>query len=312
MHKLCNMFVDYTKLILQDYETKRAANALSIALVHPSPAKLKDECEAVCNNRYERKKDEIALHGFFGIGYDRAAVLKEIGRCDIDKFKPLVNFLRKGTVSTDQKNIELLAWLINFKERPFEYGKKYPDRLDISNDPIENLTENIIHEQTISSDQPPGAKEEPQLVIPMQRVLGKPRFNFKMLATFIIVTMLGVTGIVIYQKENRELSNIMGTTLNIRGACMYWAGDHYQQIPCNQKVYGALVIALDSEKLIHFKKITRPDTITKENMDSVWYTKFKGRIEFYTADGYHPRELNLRLKPVTPYIFNKYIHPDAE
>ncbi|MFT4095160.1 MAG: hypothetical protein QM640_16130 [Niabella sp.] len=310
------MFADYTKLILQDYEKKREANALSITLLHPSPAKLKDECQALCNSRYERKKDEIALHGFFGQGYDRAAVLKEISRCDIDKFKPLVKFLRKETASTDKKNIELLAWLIDFKDRPFEYGKKYPDSLDSRNVTMANITEAIYTEsaeQTIASDQQVEVKEQPQTVTVMERGLAKPRLNFKTITALIVAAILTLAGIITYQNSrNGAQPNVMGATFNNREACMYWAGDHYQQISCSQKVYGALVIALDPEKLLYFKKITRPDTIKKEDIDKVWYAKIKGKIEFYTADGYHPTELKLRLKPVTDYIFNKYIYPESE
>lgn len=45
-----------------------------------------------------------------------------IRRFDPDKFKPLNNFLKKGT-NTDLKNIELLAWLIDFRPRPYSNYK---------------------------------------------------------------------------------------------------------------------------------------------------------------------------------------------
>jgi hypothetical protein len=90
---------------------------------------------------------------------------------------------------------------------------------------------------------------------------------------------------------------------------MYWAGDHYEQVSCNQKLGDTMVIALDTFKLRHFKKITRPDTITGYSLGRVWYIKMDGRVEFYTADGHHPIQQQRRLKPLSDYIIFKYIRP---
>lgn len=57
----------------------------------------------------------------------------------------------------------------------------------------------------------------------------------------------------------------------ITGGCMYWAEDHYQPAPCNQPIENTLVVALDTLKLTHFKRITRPDTITTKSLGKVWY-----------------------------------------
>jgi hypothetical protein len=91
------------------------------------------------------------------------------------------------------------------------------------------------------------------------------------------------------------------------GACMYWAEDHFQQIPCNQKIPNAIVVALDTVKVKNFKKITRPDTITHKAKGNVWYSKINKKLEFFTADGEHPEVIGRRLKPITDYIINKYI-----
>ena len=89
---------------------------------------------------------------------------------------------------------------------------------------------------------------------------------------------------------------------------MYWVEDHYQQIPCNQKVQGAEVIPLDAEKLQYFKKINCPETIKKSEIEKYWYCKLKtGEVEFYTAEGFHPVDTKRRLKPLTEYMFEKYI-----
>ncbi len=91
---------------------------------------------------------------------------------------------------------------------------------------------------------------------------------------------------------------------------MFWAGDHYQQTSCSQHFTDTLIIALDSEKLMHFRKITQPDTITEKSKGLVWYVRYNGSLEFYTSGGFHPIDPRLRLKPITEYMIRKYIHPD--
>jgi hypothetical protein len=124
LNSYCDMFIDYKNLVFQDYQQKKLANAISLNLMYPTSAKIKAECIAACESRYNRK-DEKALKTFFGQYHDKAGCLKAIARCATDKFKPLANFLKANTANTDIKNIELLAWLTDFKLRPFEFGRKY-------------------------------------------------------------------------------------------------------------------------------------------------------------------------------------------
>ena len=90
--------------------------------------------------------------------------------------------------------------------------------------------------------------------------------------------------------------------------CMYWTGDRYKSVPCQEKVEGATVLALDSAKLLNFRKINVPDTLTISSINNLWYTKITvDSAEFYTGSGFHPLFPEKRLKPVTPYILNKYV-----
>jgi len=128
------MFVDYKNCVLQHYHEKRDANLLPFNLVDPSPARVKDECIKVCAERYSNK-DERMLRDFFGLGGNKVDCLRAISQTDIDKFKPLINFVEKRTNDTETKNIELLAWLIDFESRPFDvsnnYGKKQLHMSDV-------------------------------------------------------------------------------------------------------------------------------------------------------------------------------------
>src|SRR6186713_2177049 len=113
------MFIDYQKLVFEDYQKKKTDNSISQRLIYPTPAQIKEECIAVCRDRYS-KKDEACLIRFFGKREDQAAYLQAIENHETDKFKPLVNYLRSKFEMPDLKNIELLAWLINFEPRPFQ------------------------------------------------------------------------------------------------------------------------------------------------------------------------------------------------
>lgn len=312
------MFGDYVKLVVQDYEQKRAAQTLSSRLVSPTPARLRDECLLVCKENFHRK-DEGILRTFFNTSGDRDHYLDEINNCDIDRFKPLINFLRNPSITTDVKNINLLAWLIDFKDRPFEYGKTY-----IVEEESNNAVNNPAIEENKSPDKVPLEKKENMPTspgIPFGTTTNgdkdseagtaltgtKRKLTLEKIGLYTGVLLLVISGLYIYYRNTSEKPAVMGSTLKGPEACMYWAGDHYEQVSCNQKIKEALVVALDSFQLQHFRKITRPDTITQQHVGRIWYIKTGGDIEFYTAEGMHPVEIKKRLKPATAYIIDKYI-----
>jgi hypothetical protein len=70
------------------------------------------------------------------------------------------------------------------------------------------------------------------------------------------------------------------------------------------------MVTLDPEKLAHFKKITKPDTITQAALGNVWYVIVDGNYEFYTAKGYHPIDTQLKLQRLTNRIIIMHIHPE--
>ncbi len=310
------MYSDYQKLVVQDYERKKAANQLSLNLSHPTPAKLKEACLVVCSKRYSRKDGRI-LSSFFGEGDDKDAVLKAIKRLDSDKFKQIQKFLKNQNLKTSEKNIELLAWLIDFEPRPFDYGKNYiegiADTVAIEKDEpeaTEDKTESdaliievdktqtqqsetqIDEEQASESTESDSEDiEEPIAKYP------KPKIPLKILVSAII--LIAIAGI-IYCLIKGGCSG---------RHCMFWNVDHYEQISCTPSHGDTLVIALDSARLLHFRKITQPDTITYNNLGMVWYLKSHGDIEFFTSGGYHPVETKRKLKPITIYIIDQYIHP---
>lgn len=138
---LKEMFIDYVHLILTEYERLRFENKLPFALVNPTPSRLKEECLRVSHSRYLHK-DERILEDFFGSIDGKESCLRTISRCNTDRFKPLVNYLNRGVTNTNPINIELLAWLIDFKERPFQLGKHYAE---LNSKTSANLTEPTVN-----------------------------------------------------------------------------------------------------------------------------------------------------------------------
>lgn len=88
--------------------------------------------------------------------------------------------------------------------------------------------------------------------------------------------------------------------------CMYWTGTEYKAVDCDVQIKDAQVIALNQQKLDHFKKITLPDTMTFNSLKRVWYSKINNEVEFFTSKGKHPVNGDKILKPVTIYILEKY------
>jgi hypothetical protein len=102
-------------------------------------------------------------------------------------------------------------------------------------------------------------------------------------------------------------SNSFGKFVGNKNQCMYWAKDRYVSKHCDEKMPQVQLIALDESKLKYFKKITRPDTLRISDIKGVWYSKINRVIELYTSPGNHPVYTEKQLKPLSKYMFNKYI-----
>ena len=225
-----------------------------------------------------------------------------------------MNYLKSKVGTTEQKNTELLSWLIDFEPRPFLYGKRYivgPEEEEEQEVAAQIEEENEIDDTEAASEfneqyinklegkevqiEEDGKRNSPEAP---SEIFEAPKSNFRILTVVVLSLCVISVGVCVY---------LLSRPGSPQG-CMYWADDHYEPVSCNQKVMDKLVLALDSVKLHHFKRITEPDTITCKSKGSVWYVKINDRIEFYTSDGFHPVQLEKRLRPVTDYIIYKYVY----
>ncbi len=323
---MATLFIDYQQLVMRAYERKKVNNELPHGLVEPAPARLKEECTKRCTQALTRR-DERVIRDFCGDLNESKSCYVLLERCETDKFKPLVNYLKGKSENTDRKNIELLAWLIDFSGRPWEIGKSYSNDDDINEEPAPNGIGPATRELLTASDDPanpPAAgSDKPDLepVIPGNPIILTEIESLKGKESAGVITAETGEQKKLKVKSTKRLtvaimlSLALGTgsmwwwnrTAAPGGNCMYWHEDHYEAIACDQKVPNAMVIALDTIRLKNFRKLTRPDTITYKAIGRVWYSKIGGKLEYYTSGGEHPVIFGRQLKPITVYIIDKYI-----
>jgi hypothetical protein len=323
------LFIDYTKRVLKTYEEKRNNNLLSQLLMDPTTANIKQECLNVYIERVERgeKVEENTLRGFFSVppaGKDFAYLIK---KCKPDKFRPLQSLIKREIKKPTQVNVELLAWLIDFIPRPLSLAQKVLGNTNENFgsgsptiDPKEvkpkaDSEQNNLDEgkELISTSNAASTGDTLQKRIDDVSVTKREdavNFSHKnpnksiigVAIGLIIVVFLGVAYIIWQQERDKQKALEIVNT-----GCMYWAEDHYEAMPCNEERKNRLKLPMDPERIKNFKRILREDTITERSIGKIYYIKIDGRIEYYTTGGNHPVDVTRTLKPLSPYMFEKYL-----
>lgn len=295
------MYKDYLDAILKFYEQKKAANDLPPRLLNPTPSKLRDECAAIYRARFE-KKDRPRLQAFFEVN-EGADILKAIERFDIDKFRPLNNYLREATEKTDDKNVELLGWLINFPKRP--YNKHDFPAADLNRDEeagdycgeINNIkeNENPEGENPLKGNFIPPVPPVDELIDPKSSGAGM-RIKF-LIGSFVIASGI-LAAVHLNKKDDKQ--------------CMVWVSDHYKLLSCDSSYKGGMILPRNEDLLRNMKRITRPDTLTTKDIGHVWYRKRRvDSADYFTMGGRDPLDPTTDLKRMTTYIFEKHLSKEA-
>jgi len=272
---------EYKDLVLADYDRKLAAGELPQELVSPTRKSLKAQCVNSCAQHYE-PKDELLLRSLFGAKDTAGDYIKAIKTTSAEKFKTLHNFLNDRAINTSFENINLLAWLINFKPRPYNPSLNYiTPTIEPISSPIPTLLEK---DHTPIAD----VKDRPLIRRRINRVV---LYGLLFLATSFI-------GYIIVDHQLNALTGNEG--------CMVWSADHYKPIDCSAIKKNGPMLKLDKDKLESFKRIDA-DTLTPRALGHVWYAKINGNIEFYSDSGQHPVQTNRRLLKLSSYILNKYV-----
>lgn len=272
-------FNNYKKEIINAYQTLKQTGRLASDLENPSPAQLRDYCLELWANRYE-KADEPIIKSFFDPGNRYNDLEAAIKQSDIDKLRPLINFMTKGIKNRDDRNVKLLAWLIDFRPRPYEVWREQ------RKSPLEmEIAEPIGPENPLPTDLPLSKKTSIKGVL--------------MVSIISVATALGIYLFTSLKGKSNEHQ------------CMYWLEDRYMTIDCQDKTIpaGITKIALDRHKLNTFVRITDPDTLTYGDIGKIWYTRITNdSLDFFTGPGNHPVQSQKHLKPMTKYIVDKHIY----
>lgn len=304
-------FKEYQDAVIAAYKKKETEGSLTPNLARPTDANLRKECIDEFPTRYNDNDSEI-FKSIFGKASNADEYYKKITISEPKIFKPLNQFLRGKTVSTHERYIHLLAWLIDFDPRPFRPVDPYV----LGN--IDNSTINTVPVATDpTSDHVAKRSEDPTQNID-DAVNGKkddidnmlPEDNEHDLSEENNLSFIDR----LFQKKNAILAAlfiIMGLWvlyILLKPRFMYWNGTEYKSLAFYQDVDSIVfIVPLDPVKLHHLKKIAVIRSISRNSIGIVHYSKIDKKVEFYTTGGKCPEDTTRWLHPMTKYIYNKYV-----
>lgn len=286
-----SLFGDYKKKVWEAYQQQRTAGKLSPNLMNPTRAGIKRECVFLYDENRHTKKDLGMFRTFFGPIADGENYRSRIERTEVDRFRPFVTYLKGRTSEPDPKNIELLAWLIQFEPRPHQFSPNAIAESAFDNNFEEgDLDEHAVPhgmEETIDSAVEASVRTKIQPG-PSKKKSSSPKvWILGIIAALAIATTF-------YKTTEKQ--------------CMHWEYDRYRAVHCNEKLDSIKVIPLDKTALKKFRKILRPDTLTRHAVGKIWYAKVtRDSAEFYTTKGAYPLDRDKTMRPVTEYILRKYV-----
>lgn len=329
------MFEDYKRELLEFYFLKKKSNQLSTAMENPERLKLRKECIRIYAIK-NSKEDRDIIKDFFDPLGKYEDLFKSIERFELDKFRPLVNFLTKGTVIRDEEPVKLLAWLIEFHSYQDWKVKKCGAGLNSylgtsedenSSDTNENFDveegkgeiaeadenchydelEKLIQHPEPSEDNDNGnlttSQDETQEEdVEETQSFEEKRNSYRKFAVYSIFGFLIFSIAIILQQSGLFESDTLPTE-----KCMYWDGDKYVSVECEKSNTQTGIIPLQKSLYKNFKKIGWSDTLSKNAVGKVWYAKRNGEYEFFTDSGKHPVDSKKKLKPLSNYIISNHL-----
>ena len=304
---------DYGKLVYGTYQLLCRTPNFSSALKQPTPAGIRKECLTVYEERPD-KKDEPILRSFFGAADENKSYLSPMKNFPTDGYRAFSKYLKGMAIKTDNKNVELLAWLIDFPHRPYRYGMEVilteEEKAILNGD--EGFRENLENDNNdekvdknveLMSKTPANVKATiatptnniPSLVHPIShgnytRFRGEhlPVNRQKLIFGIpLVFAVLSLGFYLLYDKGPQ---------------CMYWTGDHYEKVDCDAAINNKVVF--NKERWKNFRRITDLNTISEQSIGIVHYFGNKNR-EFYTSGGMHPVDNTRYLRVMTRYIWEK-------
>ncbi|QNN41516.1 hypothetical protein [Pedobacter roseus] len=285
---------DYQDIVLAAYKKMRDNGKLYAILPRETTTKLRSACLKVYESRHDPKDLDI-LATFFDVDRMVCDIQKKLNESEPDDFRPLWNHITGGTVTTEERNTDLLAWLIDLEPRPSSsYYLSADKTIKIGGISIDDLFPPTTTTTTTSTPDDEGPIRPKPIYI--------PRFSPRYITiSCVILLLIGTTSFVAWETSTASVRMPKEDE-----KCMYWNEDHYEPVKCNAQIVNATIIPLNLKKLQHQRKINLSDTLTSYSLGKVWYKGFVKDHEYFTDSGAYPLDTQRVLKPLTNTILTKY------
>ena len=260
---------DYLRELKIWYENHRDVLHAGM-LVGPSNGELRNLCLTLLRNGLSLS-DQAIFRDFFKVGVEDD-LSRAVSGVDIEKFRPIVNFLNGASQTRDKTKLNLIAVLIDFPERPLPVFLKKPDY-------------------------DKGAVRQPAADVKTDFAIDKPVRSKKRMLWFVGFCMVAVA-IVLVLAGIRSAKN-----------CMVWQNDHYSAISCEDTTVAQISKEPIDAKQFRLKRIpvSKKTRFFVDGKPNIWYLKNGNQYEFFNQSGYHPLRKEKTLKPVTSYIAMKIV-----
>jgi hypothetical protein len=327
---------DYQDLVLATYREKCEERKLHLNLLKPTTVKLKRECLKKYDGSDEAK--DVFSDFFDKDKMDNISLI--LSQADPGDFRALLNHINGITTKTDEKNSELLAWLIDFRPRPSTTYYKSFDTSAVRSDELQTETtggddregdslgedESNVDGELEKQDGLVGDAKESTVgtadIVIIEQLIDEehdgeeeiitgdpfetdyiPRFSPRQI--IIACTLLLSICSISYMIWERMPTKVRTPSLGENS--MYWDGDHYEPVKNGAQKPGVAIIPLDLTLLQQQRKITLPDTMTKYSLGKVWYKGYKDNHEYFTTAGVYPPDTLRTLKKFSPGILKDHI-----
>ena len=312
------MIESYKKALKDYYEIQKEGDQIS-SLLNPTPAGLREILILKMKEGLDGSDKKIIEH-FFDVPFAELTLNKL--RSETDKFKALANFLKEKSGGSDLRRLEMVALILDFKQRPYrKFEKHYSKNISKTEDVFadeetnydsEGLIEETINEVIEKSEVEDSTDKETVTIeaeVNTAKVIGfseevsiQKRKNIPLKKIGIIGIAAVIIGISLF------LNFKTWTTKD----CMVWKNDKYEAVDCSETInsFAETTLPKDDKLIKEFRKMkvnSKTSFFDKKGNPKVWYIKNpNGILEFYNQPGLQP-ETGKTLRPISRYIIQEYV-----
>jgi hypothetical protein len=249
---------------------------------------------------------------------------KKIENSNPEEFRTIQNFLTKKTGTTRKKNLDVIAWLIDFNPRPYNLYRKPSNSgdsgIDIEFDDDPGTEIAIIEPEPIpEKEKEKERKDELELEVEVEVQQGTKPKKWIWITVSSIVLFIGLFYGVNYSSDSGKTNNETKPSeeknaTDVDKKCMAWAETVYKLVNCTESTHPNFKTEVIEYEEILFKNLKRVEVSIKTNFFApdnktplIWYYKVgRNKFEYFTSVGMHPI-YSEPLNKITQYHIDTYI-----